>query len=147
MSAYVLKQENINVLTAATDAMLQLNQRYPGSYNLNQRTVDLLGKYAGDRHSIYRALYIANIKAVNGRYGEEEKTLPKYRTVPGWNVNRLDVYQLKKACGLFGCYLYQCSEDPVYGSDIYNAFYDIYKALCVILVGKSIDWHGEDREM
>ena len=144
MSAYVLNQNEINLLTAATDAALRLNQRYPGSYNLNPDTIKLLGKYAGDRHNIYRALYIANIKAVNGRYGENEKTLPRYKPVPEWHINRLEKFQLKRACGAFGCYLYQCSEDPIYGSNIYNAFYDIYKMLCTVLVEQIIDWNGED---
>lgn len=143
MSAYVLTQENINLLTAAADAVLRMNQQYPGSYNLAPRTIELLGQYAGDRHSIYRALYIANIKAVNGRYGEDQKTLPKYKPVPEWNLNALETHKIRKACGMFGCYMYQCSEDPIYGSDIYNAIYDIYKCLCMILVEKTVNWSGE----
>lgn len=57
MSAFVLTQEDINLLTQATDAMLRLNNRYPGSYPLAAATVDLIGKYANDLHNIYRALY------------------------------------------------------------------------------------------
>ncbi len=145
MSAYVLDQNQINILTAATDAALRLNQKYPGSYNLDSKTVEILGKYAGDRHNIYRALYIANLRAVNGRYGTDDKTLPKYKAVPEWHINALERWQLKKACGLFDCYLYQLSKDPVYGSGIYNAFYDIYKMLCTVLVGQMLNWDGSDR--
>ena len=142
MSAFILDQKNINILTAATDAALRLNKKYPGSYNLNKNTVDLLGKYTGDRHNLYRALFITNIKAVNGRYREETKTLPKYKPVPEWDIESLETYKLKRACGMFDCYLYQCCEDPIADSDIYNAFYDIYKMLCTILVSKMIDWDG-----
>ena len=78
MSAYVLEQNEINLLTQATDAMLRLNQKYSGSYPLNAGTVELIGRYANDLHNIYRALYITNIKAVNGRYGDDVRTLPKY---------------------------------------------------------------------
>ena len=145
MSAFVLSQEEINLLTGATDAALRMNRKYPGSYHLAPRTVELLGQYAGDRHNVYRALYITNIKAVNGRYGEEQKTLPKYQPVPEWNTERLDPDKLRKACGMYSCYMYQCSEDPIYGSDIFNALYDVYKLLCTIYVSKTTDWNGEAR--
>ena len=144
MSAFVLDQEEINLLTAATDAMLKLNKRYPGSYPLSAATVELIGKYVNDPHNLYRALYITNIKAVNGRYGEDAKTLPKYKPVRGWDIDRLNIDQMKKAAGKFGCYMYQCSEDPIYGGAAFNAFYDIYKLLCMIIVKKSIGWDGED---
>lgn len=144
MSAFVLTQENINLLTQATDAMLRLNNRYPGSYPLAAATVDLIGKYANDLHNIYRALYITNIKAVNGRYGENERTLPKYSKIRAWDIDRLNISQMKKAAGMFGCYMYQCSEDPIYGGSAYNAFYDIYKLLCLMIVSKTVGWDGED---
>ena len=144
MSAFVLDKKEIDVLVQATDAMLRLNKRYPGSYPLAADTVTLIGKYAEDLHNIYRALYITNIKAVNGRYGEEEKTLPKYTKISPWDIERLNVYQMKKAAGKFGCYMYQCSEDPVYGSPVYNAFYDIYKLLCLLIVKKTVGWDGEN---
>lgn len=144
MSAFVLSQEEINLLTQATDAMLRLNKKYPGSYPLAAATVDLIGKYADDLHNIYRALFITNIKAVNGRYGENERTLPKYSSVIPWDTDRLNLMQLKNAAGKFGCYMYQCSEDPVYGGSAYNAFYDVYKLLCMVIVNKSIGWNGED---
>ena len=144
MSAFVLDQSEINLLTQATDAVLRLNKRYPGSYPLSATTVNLIGKYTEDLHNIYRALYIANIKAVNGRYGENERTLPKYLQLIPWDTDRLSVHQMKKAAGAFGCYMYQCSEDPIYGSAVYNAFYDIYKLLCMMIVKKTVGWDGED---
>lgn len=140
MSSFVLDQEEINILTEATGAMLRLNKKYPGSYPLSAATIETLGKYADDPHNIYRALYITNIKAVNSRYGDDAKTLPKYNPVRAWNIDNLNIDQMKKAAGKFGCYMYQCSEDPIYGGPAFNAFYDVYKLLCMIIVKKTVDW-------
>lgn len=143
MSAFVLEQKQINLLTQATDAMLRLNKKYPGSYHLAKDTVDILGQYAGDMHNVYRALYITNIKAVNGRYREEAKTLPRYTNLISWDIERcINPEELKKACCMFGCYLYQISEDPIYGTKIYNAFHDIKNALCSLYFSRVFDWKG-----
>ena len=108
------------------------------------QTVQLLGKYSGDLHNLYRAIYIANIKAVNGRYNEENKTLPKYtKLVPWYTENGIGSNKLKEACYIFDSYMYQLSEDPIYGSPVYNALYDIYKLLALLLA-KSL--HREDIE-
>lgn len=144
MSAFVLEKKEIDTLTTATAAALQLNKKYPASYGLNDSTVEILGKYADDLHNLYRALYITNIKAVNGRYGDDQKTLPKYTQLRPWDTSRIDVYKLKKAVGLFGCYMYQCSEDPVYGSAVFKAIDDVYRLLCTIYVKKVVGWEGED---
>ena len=109
MSAFVLSQDEIKLLTQATDSMLKLNNKYSGSYHLAADTVDLIGGYAGDLHSIYRALYITNIKAVNGRYGDDVKTLPKYTPVIPWDIDRLDLEKMKNAAETFESYMYQCS--------------------------------------
>lgn len=145
MSAFVLDKAEIELLTKATAAALQLNRKYAGSYPLDVKTVDLLGKYTDDLHNLYRALYIMNIKAVNGRYNESAKTLPKYTSIAPWDISRLNPAQLKKAAGMFGCYMYQCSEDPIYGSPVFNAFYDVYKLVCLILVHETVGWNGENR--
>ena len=134
MSAYVLEQNEINLLTQATDAMLRLNQKYSGSYPLNTETVELIGKYTNDPHNLYRALYITNIKAVNGRYGEDVRTLPKYSPVMSWDIERLNPEQMKRAAQTFSSFMYQCSEDPIYKGPAWNAFYDIYKLLCMMIV-------------
>ena len=134
MSAYVLEQNEINLLTQATDAMLRLNKKYSGSHPLNTGTVELIGKYADDLHNIYRALYITNIKAVNGRYGDDVRTLPKYSPVIPWDIERLNPDQMKEAARVFSSYMYQCSEDPIYKGVAWNAFYDIYKLLCMMIV-------------
>lgn len=132
MSSFVLDKEEIGLLAVATAAMLQMNRKYSGSYPLSPETVETIGKY--DTHNLYRALYIANIKAVNGRYGEETKTLPKYTPRPAWDPERLNPAAMRKAAEAFDSYMYQCSEDPVYKSPVYNAFYDVYKLLCMVLV-------------
>lgn len=146
MSAYVLNQDAINLLTQATDAMLRLNAQYPGSYQLSDSTIELLGQYKNDLHNIYRALYIANIKAVNGRYSTDQKTLPKYKKLIPWEVGCLNRYtpNLKKACGTFGCYMYQISEAPIYDTPIYKAFADIRRLCCMIYVDQEIGWGLDD---
>lgn len=146
MSAFVLNQEGINLLTQATQAVLELNKKYRASYPLNDETVKLIGQYEGDLHNIYRALYITNIKAVNGRYGEDQKTLPKYQKLNKWDIGRTHALQhnFKKACGMFGCYMYQISEEPIFDSPVYKAFSDIYKLLCMIYTSQSINWEGEN---
>ena len=141
MSAYVLDKESIDVLTKAVDVAITSHNLYPGSYHLSDKTAAMLSKYEGDLHNIYRLLFITNIKAVNGRYGENTKTLPKYTKL--YRSTDEDTTLIKKACGIFGCYMYQCSEDPIYNSDIYNALYDVYNLLCNMLVSKTLSWSGE----
>lgn len=146
MSAFVLNQDGINILTVATDAMLKLATQYPGSYPLEKSTLDILEKYTGDLHNIYRALYITNIKAVNGRYNEDQKTLPKYSKLIPWDIGSIHRYthDLKKACGTFGCYMYQISEEPIYDTPVYRAFADIRKLCCMIYVDNEVGWDLDD---
>ena len=146
MSAFVLNKTDIDLLTRATAAMLQLNRKYAGSYPLHKETVDLLGKYADDLHSIYRALFIANVKAVNGRYGEDEKTIPKYTPLHPWNTERLNMDQMFIAIESFDCYMYQCAEEPICGSAIYNACYDVFKLLCMVYA-KHVSWKSRDKSI
>ena len=146
MSAFIVSDETIRILTQATDAMLRMNKKYPGSYPLAPETLEVLSKYTNDLQGIYAALYVANVTAVCGRYGHDVGAEPvKYSHVFPWDIDRLSVYQLKQAAGRFACFMYQCSEDPVYGTPLFNAFYDVRKLLCMILVSKSIDWDGADR--
>jgi len=144
MSAFVLDKKDIDLLTKATNAALELSNKYSASYHLSDQAGDIFSKYAGDLHSLYRILYITNIKAVNGRYGEDQKTLPKYTSLHPWDTDRINIGELKKACGVFSCYLYQCSEDPICGSPVFNALHDVHNLLCKIYVGKVTDWDGND---
>lgn len=129
MSAYVLNKESIDVLTLATNAALELNHKYCLSYVLHPDTIKLIGQYRGDLHNIYRALYITNIKAVNGRYGDDTKTLPKYTKLIAWNPENMPIHEIKKALEIFRSYVYQITEDPICDSPIFTAIYDIYKML------------------
>lgn len=131
MSAYVLDRDEINLLTVATDAMIRMNRRYPGSYVLHPDTVKVLGSY--DLHNIYRALYIANIKAVNGRYGEDAKTLPKYTALREWDIDRLNPTAMKNAAKSFRSYMYQIAEEPIIYSSVWYSFSDVYKLLCTVI--------------
>lgn len=144
MSAFVLEKKEIDTLTTATALALQLNKKYRLSYPLAAETVEILGKYAEDLHNIYRILFITNIKAVNGRYGENTKTLPKYTPLRAWtpDVSRVGPDSLLKACGLFGEYMYQISEEPVCNQPIFNAIADVYKLLSMIYVSRTYDWAG-----
>lgn len=139
MSAYVLNKENIEILTAATDAVIQAAKQYGGSYPLNPETLDVLGGL--DMHNLYRFIYIMNIKAVNGRYGEDEKTLPKYTGVRSWgSAENADNDLLRQAIGIFSCYMYQCTDDPVYNSKEWFALNDVRKLLTMIYCSKTIGW-------
>lgn len=132
MSAYVLEKAHIDILTQATAAVLQMNRKYSASYPLDEKTVEIFGKYADDLHSVYRALYIANIKAVNGRYGESNKELPRYTELRPWNVDRINVLDWKKAISIFACYSYQIAEDPIIYSPVWYAIQDVFKLMCMI---------------
>ena len=145
MSAFVLEKNEIDTLTQATAAALQLNKKYRLSYPLAAETVEILGKYADDLHNLYRILFITNLKAVNGRYGEYNKTFPKYTTLKPWNISDtywIDGDALRKACGLFGCYMYQIAEDPICDQPIFNAIADVYKLLSMLYFIKYHDWDG-----
>lgn len=137
MSAFICEKEQIETITQATAYVLQLNRKYKASYPLAAETVNLFGKYADDLHSIYRALYIANIKAVNGRYKENTKTLPKYTGIKPWNIEyNLDFEAVKKAACVFSCYCYQIAEEPVIYSPVWFALNDIRKCLCMIYMDR-----------
>lgn len=144
MSCFLLEKREIDLLTCAVDCALRLNKKYSGSYPLHPETVNLLGRYAGDAHSLYRALFIANIRAVNGRYGDDITTLPRYTPLTQWSCNNPPRDRLKAACGAFGCYMYQISEDPVYKSPVYDAFNDLYSLVCRIYTKITVDWSGND---
>lgn len=136
MSAFVLSKESIDLLTEATAAMLQLNRKYSACYPLAPDTINILGKYTDDLHKVYRALYIANIRAVNGRYNEDQKTLPKYTTLKEWDLDRLPLDKMKNAITTYSTYIYQCCEEPVIYSGIWNALQDIRKLLCMVYMDR-----------
>ena len=126
-------------MTQAADAALSVSKKYPASYPLNKSTLDLLGKYTGDLHNLYRALFITNIKAVNGRYGENEKTLPKFKPLNRREVRDItDLSRdtLQSWCDKFDDYMYQIAEDPICGSPIFAAWSDIYRLLAMLLFKK-----------
>ena len=143
MSAYVLEQDKILTLVKATNTALELNNRYCANYPLDDNTIRILGKYAGDLHNLYRALYITNLKAVNGRYGEDEKTFPKYTPVSAWNIENLNPASIKAACELFSEYMYQISEEPIINTPVFKAFADIFKLCTMYYFKRCIDRRGE----
>ena len=89
-----------------------------------------------DAHKIYRKLYIANLRAYNGRYSDENvKEFEKYkkRSVP---TNYIKLHKQ------ISCYLYQCAEDQVYNTPIYIAVQDLKNALANMIV-QSLQEYGD----
>lgn len=136
MSAYVLDKDSISKLARVTHLMLNLNNTYSGSYPLNDETVELLTRHGNNIHTLYSALFITNLKAVNGRYHEDVKVYPKYTPIKPFSIDNYALDELREGIELFGEYMYQISEDPVYKGKAYNAFYDIYKLLCLVYCKK-----------
>lgn len=90
-------------------------------------------------HKIYRALYIANLRAYNGRYNEHVKEFEKYTPSP-LPQNMIALYKRMQ------CYLYQCAEDPIYNTDFYKAMEDLQNALakgiiCTLPEYEEADWN------
>lgn len=82
-----------------------------------------------DAHKIYRKLYIANLRAYNGRYSGSDavKEFEKYKpSAPPHNMPALYKHMQ--------CYLYQCAEDPVYNTPLYNAIRDLKNALAAAII-------------
>ena len=143
MSAFVLEQDEIEVLVPAVNAVLELNQQYCHSYYLSESTRSILSKYTGDLHSLYRILYIFNIKAVNGRYNDNVKEFPKYRPLNYWPTKdwlvRLPKEKLKCAISTMRCYMYQCCEDATVNQPLYAALREIQKTLCFLYCSMVIE--------
>ena len=130
MSAYVLDQEQIEKLTQVVESAITYH------YYLRPETMEMFGKYSGDLHAVYRMLYITNLKAVNGRYGTDDKTFPKYRGLRPVKFDVLTPEQLRSYCRTFQCYLYQISEDPIDVTPLYYALQDVYKTLAITAVSR-----------
>lgn len=132
MSAFVMGQEPIEKITRLTESIISRG------YNLRPETKDLLKKYSGDMHGLYRMLYITNLKAA----GRGEKTFPKFRKMEPVTLEHFTVDQLKECCRSLECYLYQIAEDPIYNTPIYYAIEDILKAASMYIVSKECDEAG-----
>lgn len=90
---------------------------------------DCLTRGQYNAHKIYRKLYIANLRAYNGRYSGAEavKEFEKYKP-SDLPHNMPALYKHIQ------CYLYQCAEDPVYGTPLYNAICDLKNTLAAAII-------------
>ncbi len=136
MSCFIVSAENIG---NQAEFIADLLNGGPSAYYISPsealRAVLSDCKQSGlyDAHKIYRKLYIANLKAYNGRYNDNVREFEKYkpRAVPT---------NLKRLHKQISCYLYQCAEDPVYNTPIYEAIEDLKNRIANIIVQKSEDY-------
>lgn len=121
MSAFVLELDEFNGLFS------WLEHRKP---RLNDSEVyHIIRPYMTPKEFV-KALYAANVEAVNQRYDEESDTdgyEPIYRTNLA-TLDRIEVY------GILQCLLYQMAEGDVYESKIYNQAKRWYDSLAHDLV-------------
>jgi len=131
MSCFIVEPDNIGNQAEFIAAMLNggmITNYIAVPESLREVFKDCKQGRQYDAHKIYRMLYIANLRAYNGRYKDENiKEFEKYkkRAVP------TDYIKLHKQ---ISCYLYQCIEDPVYKTPIYNAVVDLKNALANMIV-------------
>ena len=131
MSCFIVSPENIRAQAEFISCIM--NDSYNNRYRMSaaDSLYDVFAACKGSdgysAHKIYRALYIANLRAYNGRYHEDVKTFDKYvKTAPPADLVQLHKYMR--------CYLYQCAEEPVYKTPIYNAIRDLARDLAEHLV-------------
>lgn len=131
MSGFIVSPENIRAQAEFMACIL--NDGYRNRYRATAPE-SLQNALEGCRegstysaHLIYRKLYIMNLQAYNGRYREYVKTFERYKkTVP-----TMDLLQLHK---YMKCYIYQCSEDPVYNTPLFNAVLETSRMLADLIV-------------
>lgn len=131
MSCFIVESDNIGNQAEFITAMLNggiITDYIAVPESLRDVFKDCRQGRLYDAHKIYRKLYIANLRAYNGRYSDENvKEFEKYkkRSVP---TNYIKLHKQ------ISCYLYQCAEDPVYKTPIYNAITDLKNALANMIV-------------
>lgn len=141
MSCFIVSPENIRA--QAEFMAFILNDRHGTRYrliapdSLHEALEDCKEGRTYNAHKIYRRLYIMNLRAFNGRYREDVKTFDRYkRTAPP-----MDLLQLHK---YMKCYLYQCSEEPVYRSQLFNAVMDTSHMLADLIVTRLDGYDGKE---
>ena len=125
MSCFICKKETISLVTLAISRMYYSGRLadVPGA------NIDVLDAYKDnkgnlDQHKLYSAVYIANLKAYNGRYNENVKEYEKYTGIPVY----LDA-DGKKTLDALRQYLYQIEEHPVYGTPFYWLVYSVTREI------------------
>lgn len=135
MSCFIVESANIARQTAFIDLLLNDSGNAYSRYHFEAPASlekALQPCYDGKRynpHKIYRALYIMNLRAYNGRYNDNVKEFAKYAPAPAPAP-----FEMVAFFKSVQCYLYQCAEDPVYQSDLYNAIEDLKNRIATSIV-------------
>lgn len=131
MSCFVCTKETVDLVTVAICRMYcsERLSDVPGS------NMDYLDRYKDsddsnklDKHKVYSAVYIANLKAYNGRYDDNEKEYPKYtRISAGIDTDG------KNTMNALRKYLYQIEEHPIFGTPFYWMVYNVLKEVAYLV--------------
>lgn len=137
MSCYVVEEKTMHQVVAVVYKMLTKKRiaDVPG-VNLecfapcksDKPTKDGTQDY--DVHKLYRLLYITNLKAYNGRYCDNCKEFPRFS-----GYSEACLRDTNEVFHSFDSYMYQISEHPVYGTDIYWALNAMLRELAYIITG------------
>ena len=131
MSCFIVESECIQAQAAFIAEVL--NRGYSDLYQISaDDALKDVFKACRDRngysaHKIYRTLYIANLRAYNGRYKENVKEFAKYVPTAA-PTNLLQLYSY------MDCYLYQCSEEPVYKTPLFNVIESLQNRLARTII-------------
>ena len=131
MSCFIVDAECIQAQAAFIAEVL--NRGYSDLYQISaDDALKDVFKACRDRngysaHKIYRTLYIANLRAYNGRYKENVKEFAKYVPTAA-PTNLLQLYSY------MDCYLYQCSEEPVYKTPLFNVIESLQNRLARTII-------------
>jgi len=151
MSAFIMNLQSIAEIADYIDCLNFVGFDYFGysiPFELNQ-ALNLTSR-TGNQRKIFDALYSLNVKAVNGRYNEdnsEAADMPKLDhviyTPKKWDCkNSIDIiepwhYQLLKK---LQCFIYQCSEDATASDPLYKGLKELEKAIVFYIVQNNSDY-------
>lgn len=151
MSAFIMNLTSIAALADYIDTLNFVGFDYFGysipetlnrSLNLTTRT--------GNATKIFNALYALNVRAVNGRYNDNEpdatempKTRPTLYHPAEWNAASSIYfiepwhYQLLKT---LQCFIYQCTEDATINDPLYKALKDLEHTIIYFIATNSPEY-------
>ena len=149
MSAFILNPETTAALADYIDTLNYIGYDYFGYSIPRELNAALnLTTRAGNEKKIFNALYSLNVKAVNGRYNDNEpETIEKptqYPTLyhPRDYANGHDIikpwhYKLLKT---LQCFIYQCCEDATINEPLYKALEELEKTIAFYIVQNQDDY-------
>lgn len=133
MSCFIVEPECIQAQAAFIAAILNAPTGYNDRYRIcaDDDLKDVF-KACRDRngysaHKIYRTLYIMNLRAYNGKYKIDVKEFEKYVPTPA-PADLLRLYSY------IDCYLYQCAEEPVHKTPLYNVIESLQNRLARTII-------------